>query len=79
MPWSNDTTVQSLRLKYNAAVAAHQSCAQALAEAGLAGNVPTEGLVEKEARARAELDRARQQLHAAMAAVAGRSDALPDR
>lgn len=67
MPWSHDATVQSLRLKYNAALAAHQSCAQALAEATMSGTA-TAVLVEREARARAELDRAREAFHAAMAA-----------
>ena len=66
MPWSHDATVQSLRLKYNAALAAHQSCAQALVEASLSGTA-TADLVEKEARARAELERARGAFHAAMA------------
>jgi hypothetical protein len=69
MPWSHDPKVQALRLKYNAALAAHQACARALMEAALAGISPSGSAVEKEVEARAELDRAREALYAAMASI----------
>jgi hypothetical protein len=72
MKSANDTTVQSLRLKYNAALAAHQGCLRALMDATMAGTDPA-ALVDNEARARLELDRVRDQLLAAMTeAITGR-------
>lgn len=61
----NDAT-RSLRLKYNAALAAHQGCRRALTEASMAGTGPSPALVDNEAKARRELDRARDALLAAM-------------
>ena len=69
MSWSNDPHVQSLRLRYNAALAAHQDCARVLTEASMGGHVPAAGIVERETRARAELVRAREELFGAMAAL----------
>ena len=69
MPWSHDPTVQSLRLKYNAALAAHHESMRTLNEASMSGSPLSAAAVEKEARARAELERARAQLYDAMAAI----------
>ena len=66
MTGGNDATLQSLRLTYNAALAAHQGCMRALTEASMAGTSPSAASVESEARARHELDRARGRLLAAM-------------
>jgi hypothetical protein len=66
MPWSDDPAIQSLRLTYNAAVSAHADCSRALREAVLRGDVPLQAAVEAEAKARARMDDARAQLHAAM-------------
>jgi hypothetical protein len=65
MTSGNDAT-RSLRLKYNAAVAAHKGCMRALTEASMAGTAPSAALVENEAKARRELDLARDALLAAM-------------
>ncbi len=61
-----DATLQSLRLKYNAALAAHQGCLRALREAGMAGTTPPAALADNEARARLELEQVRDRLLAAM-------------
>jgi hypothetical protein len=61
-----DATLQTLRLKYNAALAAHQGCTRALTEALMAGTSPTDSLVASEAKARETLNIAREQLLAAM-------------
>jgi hypothetical protein len=68
MPWSRDANVQALRLKYNAAFAAHQTCARGLTEAGLGGTTPPVAAVNSEAQARVGLVLARKALFAAMAA-----------
>ena len=65
MKSANDTTLQSLRLKYNAALAAHQGTLRALMEATMAGKPPA-AVVDNEARARLELARVRDRLLAAM-------------
>jgi hypothetical protein len=69
MPWSHDATVQALRLKYNAAFAAHQVCAKGLIEARLGGMTPPAAAVASEAQARFGLVSARAALFAAMAAI----------
>jgi hypothetical protein len=68
-PWSHDPTVQALRLKYNAAFAAHQASAKGLTEAGLGGMTPPPAAVANEAQARFGLVSARAALFAAMAAI----------
>jgi hypothetical protein len=84
----NDATLQALRLKYNAALDAHSGCLRALTDATLAGaTVPSAALLEAEAKARQELDRARDRLLAALteaitgqpppAAASGREAELP--
>jgi hypothetical protein len=61
-----EATLQTLRLKYNAALAAHQGCTRALTEAMMAGTTPDKALVESEAKAREALNLARERLLAAM-------------
>ena len=74
---AKDATLQSLRLKYNAALAAHQGCVRALMDASVAGTPPA-ALVENEARARLELDRVRDGLLAAMTeAITGHTAGEP--
>jgi hypothetical protein len=74
-----DSTLQALRLKYNAALAAHQGCVRALTEAGMGGTPPSSAAIEAEARASAELERARTALLAAMTeAITGRPVGQPD-
>jgi hypothetical protein len=53
-------------MSYNAALAGHQGCMRALTEAAMAGAKPPTALVESEARARQELERARDRLLAAI-------------
>jgi lysozyme family protein len=67
MPWNSDPAMQSLRLAYNAAVAAHAGCARALTDAALRGEQPTPAMVEAAANAKARLTATREKLHAAMA------------
>ena len=69
MPWSRDPNVQALRLKYNAAFAAHQICARGLTEARMGGTTPPTAAVASEAQARFGLVSARAALFAAMAAI----------
>jgi hypothetical protein len=71
MPWSHDSATQSLRLTYNAAVAAHSNCVRALTEASMRGEGPSSALVEAERAARQSLEEARAKLHAAMASALG--------
>jgi hypothetical protein len=71
MPWSHDRATQSLRLTYNAAVAAHSNCLRALTEASMRGGGPSPALVEAERGARLKLEEARARLHAAMASALG--------
>ena len=61
MKSANDTDLQSWRLKYNAALAAHQGTLRTLMQATMAGTPPA-AVVENEARARLELDRVRDRL-----------------
>jgi hypothetical protein len=61
-----DSTLQALRLRYNAALAAHQGCIRALAEAGRSGALPSSRALQAEAKARHELERARAALLTAM-------------
>ena len=51
MSGSRDTTLQALRLKYNAPLAAHQGCMRALTEASMAGAIASSALIESEAKA----------------------------
>lgn len=72
MPWSNDATIHSLRLAYNAALTAHAGCARALLEASMRGDTPTAALVETERHAKLQLEESRKKLHDAMKrAIAG--------
>jgi hypothetical protein len=73
MPWSNDPTMQALRLTYNAAVDAHATCSRGLTEAVIRGEQPSAPLIEAEARAKARLNEARAKLHEAMALAMGRT------
>lgn len=66
MTRAKDAKLQTLRLKYNAALAAHQGCARALTEAMMAGTSPAAALIESEAHAREALNQARERLLAAM-------------
>ncbi len=73
MRGSKDAALQALRLKYNAALAAHQGCMRALTEAALGGTTPSAVSLETEVSARAELERARTALLAAITeAITGR-------
>jgi hypothetical protein len=71
MPWSHDQATQSLRLTYNAAVAAHADCSRALTEASMRGEAPSPALVEAALAARLKLEDSRARLHAAMASALG--------
>jgi hypothetical protein len=66
MRGNREARLQALRFRYNAALAGHQGCMRALTEAAMAGSRPPAPLVESEARARQELERARERLLAAI-------------
>ena len=66
MPWSHDQSIRTLRLTYNAAVAAHANCSRSITEARMSGQAPSPELVEAEANARTTLNDTRAKLLAAM-------------
>ena len=79
MPWANNSKIDELRLKYNAAVAAHRACDATLAKLRNAGEIPSQGLKDAELRARDNLSHARDALLAAMTeAITGHAAAELD-
>jgi len=73
-----DAALRELRLRYNAAYSAYQSCVRALNEAIISGKTITPELVEHEAQSLRELTEARANL---LRGVVGQAndDALADR
>ena len=70
MPWSDNSTIQSLRLQYNAALAGYRACARRHMDARIQGLTPSlELLAEAETKARLELEAARTKLLAATTEV----------
>ena len=69
MPWTDNQTIQSLRLRYNLVLAAHRECHRALLNARAQGCSPSPELVEADAKARVELEDVRAKLLAAMTLV----------
>jgi hypothetical protein len=65
-----EAELRDLRLRYNAAYAAYQSCVMALNEAILSGATPTDQLLENEAKALRELTESRANLLRALAVLA---------
>jgi hypothetical protein len=63
----SDAAIRELRLRYNAAYSAYQSCVMALNEAVFSGTKPSPELIEKEAKALHELTEARGKLLRALA------------
>jgi hypothetical protein len=66
----SEADVRTLRMRYNAAYAAYQSCVIALNGAAMTGQVASEELLSGEAAALTDLTEARGELLAAMAAIA---------
>lgn len=66
-PASQEANLRELRLRYNAAYTAYQSCVMALNEVAMSGQPASKLLLENEANALRELTEARGQLLAAMA------------
>jgi hypothetical protein len=66
MTGATNATLRARRLRYNAALAAHQSSARALNEALASGKRASPEMIRDEAKARAELERARTALLEAM-------------
>jgi hypothetical protein len=66
-PASKEADLRELRLRYNAAYTAYQSCVMALNEAAISGREPAATLLQNEAKALRELGEARGQFLAAMA------------
>jgi hypothetical protein len=71
MPPVNDAVLQELRMRYHAAYTAYQSCVRAVAEATMAGSLPSAALLEGEAKALGALNSLRARLMAAMAGEPG--------
>ena len=67
MPRISEAALRELRLRYNSAYTAYQSCVRALTEAAASGIKPSADLLEKEANALRQLTEARAELLAAMA------------
>lgn len=65
MPWANNSTIDSLRMQYNAALSAHRDRHRAVIEARMQGSL-SPALVENETRARQHLEEIRANLLAAM-------------
>jgi hypothetical protein len=63
-PASKEADLRELRLRYNAAYAAYQSCVMALNEAAMSRQEPSAALLENEAKALRDLTEARGQLMA---------------
>jgi hypothetical protein len=68
----SDADLRELRLRYNAAYSAYQSCVIALNTAAMTGQPASPELLANESAALRELTETRATLLAAMAAVAGR-------
>ena len=71
MPRVTEAELAALRMKYQAAHTAHQSCLRALTEAALSGSGVPDALLEQEAKALRELNTIRAGLLAAMAEEGG--------
>ena len=66
MAGDKKTTLETLQLKYNKALAAHEACLRRLADARVRGSTPSHALIAAEAIAHSALNAARAQLLAAM-------------
>ena len=71
-----DAELRELRLRYNAAYAAYQSCVMAMNEAIISGQKPTPELLENESKALRELTEARAKLLRGLAGRANDDDDL---
>ena len=66
MPWADNPLIESLRLQYNAALAAHHTAKRALIQARLAGAIPMAELLAVEKKSSALLEEIRKKLLAEM-------------
>jgi hypothetical protein len=69
LPAPSEADLRELRLRYNAAYSAYQSCLIALNEAAMSGQAASKALLENEGAALRELTEARGNLIAAMAQI----------
>ena len=81
MPWTNNPSIQSLRLQYNAAIAAHSAAKRALIEAMMNAQTLLPELVAAEAKAASLLTEIRAKLLAEVteAITGGIETKAPDR
>jgi hypothetical protein len=78
MPWADNPQIDSLRLQYNSALAAHRTAKRALIQARLAGATPMADLVAVEKESSAMLEEVRAKLLAEMTkAITGGSEMEP--
>jgi hypothetical protein len=66
MPRASEVTLHDLRMRYRAAHSAYQACVRAVAEATMSGSLPSQSLLDQEAKALATLNALRAELLAAM-------------
>jgi len=69
VPATFDADLRELRMRYNAAYSAYQSCLIAINEAAASGQPPSKALLENEAIALRELNETRGHLIAAMGQI----------
>jgi hypothetical protein len=70
LPSPSEADLRDLRMRYNAAYSAYQSCLIAVNEVATTGQPPSKALLESEANALRELNEARGNLIAAMKRLA---------
>jgi hypothetical protein len=75
MPWTNNPKIDALRRRYNIAHSVHHERDRALTEARMSGAIPSQELMDAEAKAREELTLARDRLLEAMTeAITGHAE-----
>jgi hypothetical protein len=79
VPPVSETVLQELRMRYHAAYTAYQACVRAVAEATMAGSLPSAAMLEHEAKALGALNKLRASLMAAMVAEPGDGESQPGR
>jgi hypothetical protein len=77
MPPLSEAVRHELRMRYHAAYTAYQACVRAVAEATMAGSLPSATLLEQEAKALGALNKLRASLMAAMVGEPGDGGSQP--
>jgi hypothetical protein len=78
MPWTNNSSIDALRLQYNAALTAHNAHRRSLIEARTSGATPSAELIDADRAASALLQDVRAKLLSEMTkAIMGNSETEP--